>query len=84
MLSKRVCQQCGNRVSWGEKDEEMWVRDLRVFCYVSTIRGKRPFRILPIYFKPPEWCPYWLEHVMEAENGEKSNVLGSGSEVAGD
>jgi hypothetical protein len=60
MMNKSVCKRCINDVfkaKWTLKDESLWERGL-VCCEIGS------FAVRSIKLKPPEECPYLLEHLV--------------------
>lgn len=72
-LCKKFCKKCHNNAgnkedrifnSWGKDDGSLWKKG-KVRCY---IRIWEPVKIIS---QPPENCPFYLEHVLETQQGVK-------------
>ena len=68
-LSKRLCVRCISafesdmRGAWDHADEDVWQIDRIVMCpweYGYGGDGETDE-------DPPEWCPYFLEHVLDVK-----------------
>jgi len=67
MLKKYLCKKCVEEQGydvWDKHDERNWEEFGEVICSSAS-----EFKQIPITGKPPEDCPYFLEHrLAEQEN----------------
>jgi len=59
MLSKNICKKCAENnidYQWGDYDEYRWECKKQVWCPNGPM--------LSTFTKPPEHCPYKLEHLI--------------------
>lgn len=74
-LNKEICKKCINKhrvreISllkdgpdlWGSFDEDNWKEDA-VVCETNLFLERSPVVTLTNQ-KPPEWCKYFLEHIV--------------------
>jgi len=61
MLSKKVCSNCWWRYSQGNK----WAADIKDWWYCAPYAYAMEIKkVHPYDEKPPEKCPYILEHLV--------------------
>jgi len=84
MLSKKVCRNCAEthlllnerRKEWNGYDEIRWEKGYVIcgFCepMIHSAANRMPIDIPLMAISSV--CPYFLEHVMEAQNAEHENL----------
>lgn len=78
MLIKDICQKCREEYkdfepSWSSEADEIWAVAGMIVCPSKAYHLGKGFQkslAASVSEKPPNWCPYRLEHmIMEQENG---------------
>jgi len=63
MLKKKLCIKCRNKwIGWHKDDEQYWEEKRLIFCPPDYKEGES--RMREIKDKPPEKCPFILEHTI--------------------
>ena len=68
MLNKNICKKCNENsdYDWTDKDEYRWEKGV-VWCpFVDGTKAKN-YLEADINNKPPEYCPYILEQLLQDE-----------------
>ena len=78
MLSKRICEQCYEAHGYDSVLKEVWKpfqgRVEAVCPRTNRHSIQKMFDFADVKHPPPEYCPYALEHIIEADHARQKHL----------